>query len=93
MIEISDIEADERFADLPDAVERRGETFLVVRGGTIVATIAPARGTGADLRRIRAQHPPDDRRSAVGCAPHEFSTRSKHRGTPADRVHKRVHYV
>jgi hypothetical protein len=40
----------------------RGEAaFLVVRGGKVVATIAPARrGTGADLRRIRAERPPDD---------------------------------
>jgi hypothetical protein len=29
--------------------------------GTVVATIAPARrGTGADLRRILDEHPPDD---------------------------------
>ena len=59
--EISATEASKRFADLLDAVEHRGETFTVVRRGRVVATIAPARrGTGADLRRILAEHPPDD---------------------------------
>ncbi len=60
--EISATEASKRFADLLDAVEHRGETFTVVRRGRVVATIAPARrGTGADLRRILTDHPPDDR--------------------------------
>ncbi|HEY6890214.1 MAG TPA: type II toxin-antitoxin system Phd/YefM family antitoxin [Solirubrobacter sp.] len=62
MREISASEAAERFAELLDAVERHGETFTVVRHGGVVATIVPARrGTGADLRRILAGHPPDDR--------------------------------
>ena len=61
MSEISATEASKRFADLLDAVEHRGETFTVVRRGRVVATIAPARrGTGADLRRILAEHPPDE---------------------------------
>ena len=60
--EISATEASKRFADLLDAVEHRGETFTVVRRGRVVATIAPARrGTGADLRRILTELPPDDR--------------------------------
>jgi antitoxin (DNA-binding transcriptional repressor) of toxin-antitoxin stability system len=60
--EISATEASKRFADLLDAVEHRGETFTVMRRGRVVATIAPARrGTGADLRRILTDHPPDDR--------------------------------
>jgi prevent-host-death family protein len=60
--EISATEASKRFADLLDAVEHRGETFTVVRRGRVVATIAPARrGTGADLRRILNELPPDDR--------------------------------
>jgi len=60
--EISATDASKRFADLLDAVEHRGETFTVVRRGRVVATIAPARrGSGADLRRILAEHPPDDR--------------------------------
>jgi antitoxin (DNA-binding transcriptional repressor) of toxin-antitoxin stability system len=60
--EISATKAAKRFAELLDAVERRGETFTVLRHGRVVATIAPARrGTGADLRRIHTDHPPDDR--------------------------------
>lgn len=58
MSEISATEASKRFAD---AVEHRGETSTVVRRGRVAATIAPARnGTRADLRRILAEHPPDD---------------------------------
>jgi prevent-host-death family protein len=61
MSEISATDASKRFADLLDAVEHRGETFTVVRRGRVVATIAPAqRGSGADLRRILSEHPPDD---------------------------------
>jgi antitoxin (DNA-binding transcriptional repressor) of toxin-antitoxin stability system len=61
MTEISATDASKRFADLLDAVEHRGETFTVIRRGRVVATIAPARrGTGADLRRILSEHPPDD---------------------------------
>ena len=60
--EISATEASKRFAGLLDAVEHRGESFTVVRRGRVVATITPARReTGADLRRILAKHPPDDR--------------------------------
>jgi prevent-host-death family protein len=78
MSEISATDASKRFADLLDAVEHRGETFTVVRRGRVVATIAPARhATGADLRRILAEHPPDSKwaddlaelRRAVGEAP------------------------
>lgn len=61
MSEVSATHASKHFADLLDAVEHRGETFTIVRRGRVVATIAPAhRGTGADLRRILAEHPPDD---------------------------------
>lgn len=61
MSEITATEASKRFADVLDAVEHRGETFTVVRRGRTVATIAPVRrGRGADLRRIMAEHPPDD---------------------------------
>lgn len=58
---ISATEASQRFAEVLDAVEHRGETFTVVRRGRVVATIAPARsGTGADLRRILTERPPDE---------------------------------
>jgi prevent-host-death family protein len=76
--EISASEASNRFAELLDAVEHRGETIIVVRHGRPVATIAPARrGTGADLRRILEARPSDDRwasdlrglRAFVGEAP------------------------
>lgn len=61
MAEISATDASKRFADVLDAVEHRGETFTVVRRGRTVATISPVRrGRGADLRRILAQHPPDE---------------------------------
>jgi prevent-host-death family protein len=78
MPEISATDASKRFADLLDAVEHRGESFTVVRRGRVVATIAPARrGTGADLKRILREHPPDpawaedlrDLRRFVGNAP------------------------
>jgi antitoxin (DNA-binding transcriptional repressor) of toxin-antitoxin stability system len=76
--EISATDASKGFADLLDAVEHRGETFTVIRRGRVVATIAPARrGTGADLRRILREFPPDaawsadleELRRAVGDAP------------------------
>jgi antitoxin (DNA-binding transcriptional repressor) of toxin-antitoxin stability system len=60
MPDISATDASKRFAELLDAVEHRGETFTVVRGSKVVATITPARrGTGANLRRILDEHPPD----------------------------------
>lgn len=62
MPDISATDASKRFAALLDAVEHRGESFTIVRRGRAVATIAPARrGSGADLRRILTEHPPDDR--------------------------------
>ena len=79
MSEISATEASKRFADLLDAVEHRGETFTVVRRGRVVATIAPARrGTGADLRRILTEHPPDDRWADESARP--ASLRRRRRG-------------
>jgi prevent-host-death family protein len=61
MTEISATDASKRFADVLNAVEHRGQRFTVVRRGKVVATIAPARrGTGADLRRILNDHPPDE---------------------------------
>jgi antitoxin (DNA-binding transcriptional repressor) of toxin-antitoxin stability system len=58
--EISATEAAKRFSDLLDAVEHRGESFVVVRRGHAVASIAPApSATGAALKAILAAHPPD----------------------------------
>ena len=45
-------EAARRFSQLLDAVEARGETFVVVRRGRAVATIAPA--TAADGKTVKA---------------------------------------
>lgn len=39
-------EAARRFSELLDAVEERGETFLVARRGRTVARIAPAAAAG-----------------------------------------------
>ncbi|HEY4280562.1 MAG TPA: hypothetical protein VGM91_20240 [Conexibacter sp.] len=61
MAEISATKASKRFADLLDAVEHRCKTFTIVRRGQTAATTGPVRrGRGADLRRILAEHPPDD---------------------------------
>lgn len=58
--EISVREASNRFADVMDAVEHRGETFTVVRRGRPIATIAPAcRTTLGDLREFLTASPPD----------------------------------
>lgn len=60
MREITATEAAKRFSDLLDAVEHRGESFVVVRRGHVVASIAPApSATGAALKAIVAAHPPD----------------------------------
>jgi antitoxin (DNA-binding transcriptional repressor) of toxin-antitoxin stability system len=58
--EITATEAAKRFSDLLDAVEHRGESFVVVRRGHAIASIAPApSATGAALKAILAAHPPD----------------------------------
>jgi antitoxin (DNA-binding transcriptional repressor) of toxin-antitoxin stability system len=45
-------EAARRFSELLDAVERQGETFVVVRRGRAVASIGPT--SGADGREVKA---------------------------------------
>lgn len=60
MREITATEAAKRFSDLLDAVEHRGDSFVVLRRGRAVASIAPAPvATGATLKAILAAHPPD----------------------------------
>jgi antitoxin (DNA-binding transcriptional repressor) of toxin-antitoxin stability system len=60
MREITATEAAKRFSDLLDAVEHHGESFVVVRHGHAVASIAPApTATGAALKAILAANPPD----------------------------------
>jgi prevent-host-death family protein len=53
-------EAARHFSDLLDAVERRRESFVVVRRGRPVATIGPAAGaSGRRLKEILVAHPAD----------------------------------
>jgi prevent-host-death family protein len=53
-------EAARKFADLLDAVESRGETFLVVRRGRAVARIGPAGGgRGETVKQVLRAAPPD----------------------------------
>jgi len=53
-------EASRRFSGLLDAVEIRGETFVVVRRGKVVATISPAaRASGTRLKEVLRRSPPD----------------------------------
>jgi prevent-host-death family protein len=51
MRRMSATEAARRFSQLLDAVERRGESFLVVRHGRTVARIGPA--LAADGRAVK----------------------------------------
>lgn len=61
MREITATEAAKRFSDLLDAVEHRGESFVVVRRGHAIASIAPAASaTGASVKAILAANPPDE---------------------------------
>lgn len=53
-------EAARRFADVLDAVESRGETFVVVRRGRAVARIGPAgAGRGAAVKDVLRAAPRD----------------------------------
>ena len=59
---LSATEAARRFSELLDSVERRGESFLVVRRGRAVARIEPARAaTGRRVKEIVRSSPPDRR--------------------------------
>jgi prevent-host-death family protein len=58
--QLSATEAARRFSDVLDSVESEGESFVVVRHGRVVATIAPAlAGTGRALKEVLRKHPPD----------------------------------
>ena len=60
MREISATEAARGFADLLDAVEHRGESFVVRRNGRIVARIEPAAGAdGRTVKELLASSPRD----------------------------------
>ena len=62
MRRLSATDAARRFSELLDAVERRGETFLVVRRGHAVARIEPARAAnGKHVKELLRASPPDRR--------------------------------
>jgi antitoxin (DNA-binding transcriptional repressor) of toxin-antitoxin stability system len=53
-------EAARRFSELLDAVESRGETFVVLRRGRAVARIGPtAAADGKTVKEILRRHRPD----------------------------------
>jgi prevent-host-death family protein len=58
--EISDTDAARNFADLLDALEHRGERFLITRRGRVIARIQPvATGRGADVKSLLKRNPTD----------------------------------
>jgi prevent-host-death family protein len=58
---LSATEAARRFSDLLDAVENRGETFVVVRRGQPVARIGPpAGGAGRSVKELLRRAPRND---------------------------------
>jgi prevent-host-death family protein len=60
MKSVSATEAARNFADVLDAVESRGETFVVVRRGRAVARIGPAgAGRGAAVKELLRAAPDD----------------------------------
>jgi prevent-host-death family protein len=60
MKNVSATEAARNFADVLDAVESRGETFVVVRRGRAVARIGPAgAGRGAAVKELLRAAPDD----------------------------------
>ncbi len=62
MKEISATDAARGFADLLDAVQHRGESFVIRRNGEIVARIEPAQGAdGRSVKDLLAAAPSDPR--------------------------------
>ena len=60
MRSVTATEAARKFADVLDAVETRGETFVVVRRGRAVARIGPAgAGRGATVKEVLRAAPDD----------------------------------
>lgn len=60
MKEISATDAARGFADLLDAVQHRGESFVVRRNGHVVARIEPAAGAdGRTVKQLLASGPHD----------------------------------
>jgi prevent-host-death family protein len=56
-VEISATEAARRFSDILDAVEHRGESFVIVRKGRPVARMGPAvKASGESIKEILRGH-------------------------------------
>lgn len=61
MDELTATEAARRFSDLLDAVEHRGDSFVISRKGRAVAVVSPARPrSGKALKLFLREHPPDE---------------------------------
>lgn len=61
MIEVSATDASRRFADLLDGVEHRGEQYMIVRRGRVIARLEPAKSAnGADVKALLKRHTYDD---------------------------------
>lgn len=57
MPEITATEASRSFADLLDAVEHRGETFVIIRRGKVIAQLEPAHvASGARAKDVLRRH-------------------------------------
>jgi prevent-host-death family protein len=60
MRSVTATEAARRFSELLDAVEERGESFLLVRRGRTIARITPAAAAnGGTVKKILRTTPPD----------------------------------
>jgi prevent-host-death family protein len=58
--EVTATDAARNFADLLDAVEHKGQRYVVVRRGRAVAEIHPlSGGRGADVKAMLRRHRPD----------------------------------
>jgi len=59
--EVSATDAARRFSALLTAVEKDDETFVITRGGRVIARIEPAGGTsGAAVKALLRHYPRDD---------------------------------
>jgi prevent-host-death family protein len=57
MTEVTATEASRRFADLLDGVEHRGERYMIVRRGRVIAQLEPAAATtGAEAKALLRRH-------------------------------------
>lgn len=60
MEDVSATEAARHFSEVLDRVERRGETFVIVRKGRRVAMLGPsAQASGRAIKDLLGRHPRD----------------------------------